>query len=165
MYSPLILRKIWGRKQRTDFTESAHLNSPNTENFIFYIHKEAYFYKHFSMKSHIVKKGPVIILDVNLLFGFFPKHSGTFLQRPGNTWQGPEWISLHFPNVLGEEVMQMLLFASLGWGQLPRHLLEYYLYWLVLLFEMSRLTSDSLLAGWTQRASQKLSSPSQSQYI
>lgn len=46
----------------------------------------------------------------------FPKHSGTFLQRPGNTRQGPEWISLHFPNVLGEEVMQMLLFASLAWG-------------------------------------------------
>lgn len=27
----------------------------------------------FSMKSHIVKNGPVIILDVNQLFGFFPK--------------------------------------------------------------------------------------------
>lgn len=25
------------------------------------------------MKSHIVKNGPVIILDVNQLFGFFPK--------------------------------------------------------------------------------------------
>lgn len=48
------------------------MNSLNTDNVI-YIQKDTYFYKHFSTKSHIVKKVPVKILDFNLLFGPFPK--------------------------------------------------------------------------------------------
>lgn len=49
------------------------MNSPNTENVIFYLNEEAYFYKHFAMKSYLIKKVPVIILDFNLFFGPFPK--------------------------------------------------------------------------------------------
>lgn len=119
------------------------------------------------MKSHTVKKGPVIILDVNLLFWLLSQN--TVVPFPQGQETHSKALNEEFhctsPNVLGEEVTQVLLFASLGWGQLPRHLLEYYLYRLVLLFEMSRLTSDSPLAGGTQRESQKLYSPSQSQYI
>ena len=147
--------------QRTHFTESVHLNSPNTENGIFYIQKEAYFYKHFYMKSHIVKKGPVIILDVNLLFWLLSQN--TVVPFPWGQETHSKALNEEFhctsPNVLGEEVMQVLLLASLGWGQLPRHLLEYYLYRLVLLFEMSRLTSDSPLAGRTREKARSSTLP------
>lgn len=79
------------------------------------------------MKSYIVEKVPVIILDFNLLFWPLSQNTVVPFSKGQEAQDKTSSEEFHhtFLNVLRAEVMQSAtLFGSLFWGRLPRHLLE-----------------------------------------